>query len=270
MIGIMQGRLSPPIDQKIQAFPNKFWKAEFFIAEALGFDCIEWTLDFEDIYLNPIICNPKVVLEIKNSTNVDIPSLTYDVAMQNPLVVDKLEVVSQTTLLALVLKKIREVGVNILVLPLIDGSSVEDRRCQDIYVEILQTIANRSLDYDLKIAIESDFNPEKLKNFISEIDSPFVGINYDTGNSASNGFQFEKEMSFLKSNIFNVHIKDRIFQGTTVPLGQGNSPLKTQFEFFKNNLPDVNLILQTARSAEGDDVGVAKKYLQFLKTGTLL
>ena len=30
MIGIMQGRLSPMIDQKIQAFPEDFWMAEFF------------------------------------------------------------------------------------------------------------------------------------------------------------------------------------------------------------------------------------------------
>ena len=31
MIGIMQGRLSPMVGDKIQCFPEKFWKAEFLL-----------------------------------------------------------------------------------------------------------------------------------------------------------------------------------------------------------------------------------------------
>ena len=44
-IGVMQGRLSPMIDGRIQAFPWPYWKEEFKVAEQLGIDLIEWTLD---------------------------------------------------------------------------------------------------------------------------------------------------------------------------------------------------------------------------------
>ena len=48
-IGIMQGRLSPPIDGRIQAFPINDWESEFEKASKIGFDCIEWIFDMEDI-----------------------------------------------------------------------------------------------------------------------------------------------------------------------------------------------------------------------------
>ena len=43
--GIMQGRLSKKIDNKIQAFPEKNWKNEFEKANKLGLKYLEWTLD---------------------------------------------------------------------------------------------------------------------------------------------------------------------------------------------------------------------------------
>ena len=44
-IGIMQGRLSPPIDDKIQAYPAKTWQREFEIAKEIGYSAIEWIVE---------------------------------------------------------------------------------------------------------------------------------------------------------------------------------------------------------------------------------
>ena len=55
--GIMQGRLSKIIDNKIQAFPEKYWKSEFIKAKKLGLKSIEWTLDYKNLYKNPIFNN---------------------------------------------------------------------------------------------------------------------------------------------------------------------------------------------------------------------
>ena len=44
-IGFMQGRLSPQVGDRIQAFPRDHWREEFPIAERLGFPLMEWTLD---------------------------------------------------------------------------------------------------------------------------------------------------------------------------------------------------------------------------------
>ena len=50
-IGIMQGRLSPKINNQIQAFPNKYWENEFKIASKNKIHSIEWIIDE---YKNPI------------------------------------------------------------------------------------------------------------------------------------------------------------------------------------------------------------------------
>ena len=42
-IGIMQGRLSKPINGKIQSFPKNSWENEFYLAKDIGFELIEHT-----------------------------------------------------------------------------------------------------------------------------------------------------------------------------------------------------------------------------------
>ena len=37
-IGIIQGRLSKPVNGKIQSFPNNTWKSEFYLAKEIGFE----------------------------------------------------------------------------------------------------------------------------------------------------------------------------------------------------------------------------------------
>ena len=50
-VGFMQGRLSPILDNKIQAFPFDHWEQEFSIAKELGIKCMEWTLDYPNLRL---------------------------------------------------------------------------------------------------------------------------------------------------------------------------------------------------------------------------
>ena len=53
-IGIMQGRLSPAIDGKIQDFPSKTWKEEFQLAQEIGFEVIEWVIVADSLDKNPV------------------------------------------------------------------------------------------------------------------------------------------------------------------------------------------------------------------------
>ena len=47
-IGIMQGRLLPPVGEHIQAFPAKSWREEFAIARECGLGMIEWIFEGND------------------------------------------------------------------------------------------------------------------------------------------------------------------------------------------------------------------------------
>lgn len=73
------------------------------------------------------------------------------------------------------------------------------------------------------------------------------GINYDTGNSASLGYDFNEEKKYMKY-VFNIHIKDRKFRGNSVRLGKGDFNFKNFFSFLNRSNYKGNLILQTARS----------------------
>lgn len=85
-IGFMQGRLSPIVDGKIQSFPWTFWRNEFQDAKKIGLKLMEWTIDYENFYSNPLMTydgrNEIINLSLEN--NVKIYSLTADCFMQFP------------------------------------------------------------------------------------------------------------------------------------------------------------------------------------------
>ena len=54
-IGFMQGRLSPMVDGKIQAFPWNFWEKEFVLAKENGLGCVDWIVETEGLRENPMM-----------------------------------------------------------------------------------------------------------------------------------------------------------------------------------------------------------------------
>ena len=85
-IGIMQGRLSRPLNGRIQSFPINTWEKEFYLAKEIGFELIEWVLD-ENIKDNPILNKNmfKKISQIKQETQIEINSICCDFFMSNSL-----------------------------------------------------------------------------------------------------------------------------------------------------------------------------------------
>ena len=96
-------------------------------------------------------------------------------------------------------------------------------------------------------------------------DKVFVfGINYDTGNSASYGYNIDIEFRAYSKLIKNIHLKDKNIDGQSVALGEG---MVNFDKFFKNLIKykyDGNLILQTARSKNRMHVQEIKKNIKFI------
>ena len=84
-IGIMQGRLSNPINRKIQSFPISTWKEEFEKASNIGFDSIEWI--FDDFLDNPIFFDEQIVemRSLSEKYQIKISSLLADYFINNKL-----------------------------------------------------------------------------------------------------------------------------------------------------------------------------------------
>ena len=115
------------------------------------------------------------------------------------------------------------------------------------------------------ILFESDYSPKKLKKFILKFNSNNFGINYDTGNSASLGFDVKQEIDQYYEFIKNIHIKDRLLNSESVHLGNGAFLFNQFFNLIKERLYKGNLILQTARGINNREIETLDYNLKFLK-----
>ncbi|MDF1795424.1 MAG: sugar phosphate isomerase/epimerase [Coxiellaceae bacterium] len=268
-IGFIQGRLSPIVDEKIQAFPWQHWRQEFQQASEGGFFTMEWTLDDDDLYSNPLMTEAGQI-EIKQlceQFNLSIPSLTGDFCMQAPFYKANHE--SECSALfdtfLNVLGSCQKLNIEILVVPLVDNGSLQSQADEQKLISILNSAETIIRTTGVKIAFESDYEPLPLKQFIDKLPSDIYGINYDIGNSAALGYDPVEEINTYSNRILNVHIKDRVLGGTTVPLGQGNVDLKTVFSRLKQAGYLGRYILQTARATNESHLEVLCNYREMVK-----
>jgi L-ribulose-5-phosphate 3-epimerase len=259
----MQGRLSPLVHDRVQAFPWSCWQEEFPIAERSGFRLMEWTLDQGRLYENPLLTldGRAEIRALCQHHGLTIPSVTGDCFMQAPFW--KAQGVEQETLqqdFRAVAEACAALDMSIIVVPVVDDGRLENAEQESALVSYLQSQTRFFAEHRLRVAFESDLSPQELARFIRRFDLALFGINYDIGNSAASGFRPVEEIAAYGDRIINVHVKDRPLDGTTVPLSTGNADFESVFAALAGVGYTGNLILQTARSAEGDHLGVLCRY----------
>ena len=257
-VGVMQGRLSPMINNRIQQFPWDSWPSEFVLASKIDIKIIEWTIDTIEFYKNPLINQRDQINLIMDKNDISIPSVTCDYFMENPPWKTDLKLVKKG--ISSILQGMRNIKSKILVIPLVDNSSLPDSASVKIVEDFFTDLVPEISQNKLQIAFESDLNPKKLSEFICKFDKNYFGINYDIGNSSSLGFNPLEEFNAYGSRIINVHVKDRKLNGITVPLGEGDADFLGIFRLLQKENYEGNLILQTARSKEGKDIEVLVRY----------
>lgn len=264
-IGFMQGRLSPLIDGKIQAFPWPFWQQEFSAANRLGLRLMEWTLDQDRLYENPLMTSEgqKEISSLCSQFNMTLPSLTGDCFMQAPFwkAEGQVKASLEADFVAIV-RACAAVGIEMIVVPLVDNGRLDNTDQEDALVEFLQAQSAFLSELKVRILFESDFSSRELARFIGRLNPDQFGINYDIGNSAALGFDPVEEFDAYGSRIVNVHVKDRVLGGTTVPLGTGNADFPTVFALLRTHGYQGNYIMQTARASDDGHSAVLKKYMQ--------
>jgi L-ribulose-5-phosphate 3-epimerase len=262
-IGFMQGRLSPLVNGRIQAFPWDNWKDEFSLAQQINVHMMEWTLDQELLHENPLLTETgqAEIRDLCQRHELSIPSLTGDCFMQAPLW--KAQGAQRIALerdFVEIVKGCSAVGISMLVVPLVDNGRLEDMDQEDALVRFLETQADFLAANRQKVLFESDYVPRDLARFIARLDPDLFGINYDMGNSAALGFNPHKEFAAYGQRVFNVHVKDRVLGGTTVPLGTGSVNFDAVFAALAQINYRGNFILQTARDAYGNHADVLCTY----------
>jgi hexulose-6-phosphate isomerase len=258
----MQGRLSPIRNGRIQSFPWETWEKEIESASAINFNLMEWTIDSEKFEKNPLFSEVDTgrITELIKSHDVRIQSVTCDYYMENPFgTSDDSKIL---TSLKKIIQSMQLIKANILIIPLVDNSSMPriDQATVDLFLELTECLE----EHRVKIAFESDFNPLLLAEFIQLFSECLFGINYDIGNSAALGFKPSDEFAAYGGRVINVHVKDRPLGGSTVPLGQGDVDFSEVFRLLEQSKYQGNYILQTARAEDGSHADTLSKYREMV------
>ena len=167
----MQGRLSPIVDGRIQAFPWASWKDEFPIAEEVGIHRMEWTLDQERLYENPLLTKvgQTQIKELCKRHSLTIPSLTGDCFMQAPLwKVKGEERAALERDFRAVIEGCAAVGIVMIVVPLVDNGRLENAEQEETLITFLESQTEYLISNGMNVVFESDFAPSELARFIGK------------------------------------------------------------------------------------------------------
>ena len=258
MIGIMQGRLLPPVGGRVQAFPGAGWQREFPLARALGYDSIELTIETESLTEHPVLSadGRRALAAMTAEHDVALAGLCCDVFMETPF-----DQPAASPILERLIEATAAAGLPMIELPMLGANSLNDDATQKAFGALLDSVLDRADAAGVDVLLECDLPPDALSRFLVRHRHKRLGINYDCGNSTWFGFDPDDEIPAFGPDIRNVHIKDCTRADYSVPLGRG----ETRFDAVFGHLAAIgyrgDFVVQAAR--QPDDVAAARDYLAF-------
>jgi L-ribulose-5-phosphate 3-epimerase len=256
-IGAMQGRLVPKEDGRFQSFPASRWRDEFPRAKEAGLACIEWIYEEPNESKNPLGTDDGIqeIQRLAQSTGVGVRSICADFYMTKRLITPQGQIEDgAVSHLAWLIGRAQRLDITYIVLPFVDSSSLRSEIERSALPNALSTPLKQAKAANIELHLETDLAPPDFAALLESIGHANLKANYDIGNSASLGYEPEEELSLLGPWLGSVHVKDRVRNGTTVPLGTGNADLPLCFRKFRQIGFHRWYILQAARGREGDEV----------------
>ncbi len=265
-IGIMQGRLLPKYKNKYQAHPVGYWENEFPIASKLDLNLIEFIFDHHKSELNPLLNKEglKKIQEVEKLNNIKVKSICADYFMEAPLHSNNKSVVDKSlNTLDKLINNASLIKIKDIVIPCVDHSSLRNESDIKNFVNNIKSLINEAEKKDINICLETDLSPTKFAKLLEDVGSNNIKVNYDTGNSAALGYDPVEEFNAYGEKITDLHIKDRLYGGESVPLGSGNVNFLKIFDLlFKYDYKGI-IIFQAFRDDEG--IEIFKKQYKWFK-----
>lgn len=265
-VGVMQGRLLPKFKQRFQAHPVGYWQSEFAKVSALGLNCIEFILDYEGALENPLLNASGIeeILRLSEETGVAVKTICADYYMDSPLHSEsEAEVKQGLEVMKTLVEHGKLLGMTDIVLPCVDQSSLKTVQQVNRFVKVICDNLYLFEDAGINLSLETDLAPKAFLSLLSEIASPSIRVNYDTGNSAALGYDPVEELETYGHLITDVHIKDRTLHGGSVILGNGEAHFDAFFQTLKQQKYQGPFIFQAYRDDEG--LEVFKQQLDYIK-----
>lgn len=264
-IGVMQGRLLPKYKNQYQAHPVGYWQDEFFVAASMGLNLIEFIVDLDGIEFNPLMSADGIrrINEIVEKTGVGVSTVCADCFMAAPLHSKNPETakISKNYLHRLI-SNASQLHISDIVIPCVDQSSLQTAEDEDRFVAAIESETEFAEENKINLSLETDLSPTSFARLLERINSDYVTVNYDTGNSASMGYDPREELAAYGSKISDIHLKDRVKGGGSVLLGTGNADFDRFFEALSLVPYNGPFIFQAYRDDEG--LEVFKSQLQWM------
>jgi hexulose-6-phosphate isomerase len=265
MLGIMQGRLLPPIGGCIQCFPRGRWQEEFPLAAQAKLEAIEWIYDAFGAGVNPLETDEGIaeMQRVADAHGVRVVSLCADWFMDFPLVrATPADASQRLDRLCWLLGRCHRAGITRVVLPFVDASKIQDSDDAQAVLSAIDHTLSAAEKAGIELHLETTLPPAAFADLLAKLPCSLVKVNYDSGNSASLGYNVREEFAAYGFRIGSVHLKDRVRGGGTVPLGEGNADFPALFDCLRARRYGGNFILQVARGDSGAELPWARRNLQ--------
>jgi L-ribulose-5-phosphate 3-epimerase len=158
-IGIMQGRLSPPLADRLQGFPWQTWEQEFERAAALGFDCIEWIFEDADWEQNPLWTDEGVrrINELQRQSGVAIRSVCADYFMPHPLFRGSpAERAQSGAVLERLVERASLVGARLILMPVLEIAEIQsNEEAEQLYSALHKHLAPEPVN-SVRVGLEAE------------------------------------------------------------------------------------------------------------------
>lgn len=249
-LGIIQGRLSPPVNNHIQEFPKDSWENEFNIIDDIMLNHIEWIITSKS--LEEGILN----LDVSKYSN-KISSVTCDNLITNKIFESYYLYVELNPICEWVLKN----NISAISIPLLENSTLTNEN-KEIFYQLIKEYGEKYPNIDFYFELESDWD---IAIELIRL-SPNFYLIYDTGNITSCGFDHSEWIKNCYPYIKNVHLKDRTINPLkTVKPFTGDTNFSLIFDklhyFGYNGL----YTLQLAREEDGNEIITTKNNIKIFK-----
>ena len=255
-LGILQGRLSPP-NGGFQEFP-KDWKEEFELARELELNHIDWLVTKNCTQeSNALFYGLPIVRS--NKLDISIGSICADNLISKRIISPDFLFNNLQPICESAIKN----GIDTITIPLLEDSDVSDVSFRKAFIDNMNNFA---ITYYPEMLFS--FEIESYEDAISDVleSNSNFRLTYDTGNMTSLGISHKYYIEKFIDKIDTVHIKDRLYDGTTVSPGTGKTDFKTIFNtLFVGGDKNINYTIQTDRGNDGDEFNTISKHIKIIR-----
>lgn len=241
-LGIVQGRLLKPVDNKVQEFPAN-WEEEFDLIKKIDLHHIEWCITKKSFANNVLDLNiqkySKYISSICCDNIIDVRVFSKDFLEEQLVPVCKFALRND---------------IKSITLPLLEDSKIDN--CVDEFIYNIVKISN---DYELNFTFELE-SPYSVAKTLCQASNKFF-LTYDTGNLTSCGYNHVEYIDNCCEFISTVHLKDRTVNPVaSVPPTTGDTDFNLIFATLKKNKYNGHFTIQTSRGPVGDELVTIKAH----------